>query len=98
MALLSEDRKRYPIAEYNRSNGKLRWDGSDAHEQLKRDIDEGRHANIEQLFAANDEYKKHFSTPGELGRRIRQELGSRKFRVHYGSIKSNNNNPPANYR
>jgi hypothetical protein len=57
---LAHDRCIFPKKAYNHQ-GKPRWEGSEAKQLLKRDIDEGKHKKFKpvDLYKSQNKYKKY---------------------------------------
>jgi hypothetical protein len=77
-AALAHDRRIFPKKTYNH-RGEPRWEGSEAEQLLKQDIDEGKNKDLmpAELHQSRDEYKGY---PLEVFRKhIYQEERLRKY-------------------
>jgi hypothetical protein len=85
-ALLEHDRTIHPKQPMN-YRGEPEWDGSEAQEQLRKDMDEGKHTTMKPLllYSSHEEYKKF---PLAVFRKhIYQETNRRKFLAQHNAQK-----------
>jgi hypothetical protein len=80
-AKLAHDRQIYP-KKSNNHRGEPRWEGSDAEQLLKRDMDEGKNTSVTPLefYQSRNEYKNYPLTV--FRKHIDQEERRRKYVAH----------------